>query len=118
MKINLNVNNVNVVLESDDNNSLMNVLNLLMNANERPEPSTQTNIRNEMREYLTPVIPVQAPVQTPRYSFIPASDKQKKLLRSIPEYKNANLDAISKSEASMAIEKWNKSRSYHYKDHY
>ena len=115
MRINLTINNTIVTLENENTAELMEVLNKLVNTTPAP------TIRDEFKQSLQSVIP---PQNTPSYrvpvntGFIPASDKQKKLLRSIPEYRNADLNNISKQEASMAIETWNKSRSYHYKDHY
>ena len=121
MKLNLTLDNVTVTLESNDKNAVMALLDKIMTPSARPEPSSSYNIRTEMRQHLSTVIPPQTttvPETLPTQMFIPASDKQKSLLRNIPEYKGKDLTGISKSEASMAIEKWNKSRSYHYKDHY
>lgn len=116
MIITLTINNTSITLENENTAELMALLNKIVNNN-----STAPTIRDEFKQSLQSVIPPQNP---PSYrvpvntGFIPCSDKQKKLLRSIPEYKNADLNSVSKQEASMAIETWNKSRAYHYKDHY
>lgn len=121
MKINMIINNVNITLEGNSNEEIMSIMNQLMSIN-RPEPSIQNNIRESFRAHIETVIPQQElmnhPVQNTIRPFIPASDKQKQLLKAIPEFKGRDLNTISKSEASRAIENWNKSRSYHYKDHY
>lgn len=119
MRVNLNINNVNISLESDDKNSLMRTIEKLMGDYNRPEyvPQTPVNpIRNEMKQYVSQVIPTQ--VSNTRTTFIPASDKQKMLIKRIPEYRDADLNNISKKEAGMIIEKWNKGRGYHYSNHY
>lgn len=121
MKINMMINNVSITLEGNNNEEIMSIMNQLMSMN-RPEPSIQNNIRDNFRAHIETVIPQQelmkAPVQNNYKPFIPCSDKQKQLLKSIPEFKGRDLNTVSKSEASNAIEAWNKSRAYHYKDHY
>lgn len=116
MKINMIINNISITLEGNNNEEIMRMMNQLMSIN-RPDPSIQNNIREEFKAHVAPAFPVQAPVR-PTAPFIPASDKQKQLLKAIPEFKGRDLNTVSKSEASRAIENWNKSRAYHYKDHY
>ena len=121
MKINMMINNVSITLEGNNNEEIMRIMNQLMSIN-RPDPSIQNNIRESFRAHIETVIPQQElmahPVQNTIKPFIPASDKQKQLLRAIPEFKGRDLNTVSKSEASRAIESWNRERGVHYKDHY
>ena len=110
-EIKLIIDGVDITLRSDDVSKLKEISNIIMDV---MVPSN-FSLMNELNNTIPADIVDNSPLPP---DFVPASDKQKKLLMRIPECAGRDINRISKKECSEIIERWNKSRNYSYVDQF